>query len=166
MQGQKKLSFSALALSVWTAALAESLEPGVSLRGMLLYGAVWALLLTGISAVLCVCWQQTAVRQVWLFAAVLGLLAEAFRTAMQAQSVCRQEFQSMALIGLLPLLLWAGCRIPLSGWDAPARVLWWFVRLWEGLCLAGSAGRVEWTHLLEPDAVQLARLRRVPLYAE
>lgn len=31
MQGQKKLSFSALALSVWTAALAESLEPGVSL---------------------------------------------------------------------------------------------------------------------------------------
>lgn len=30
MQGQKKLSFSALALSVWTAALAESLEPGVS----------------------------------------------------------------------------------------------------------------------------------------
>ena len=82
MQGQKKLSFSALALSVWTAALAESLEPGVSLRGMLLYGVLGALLLTGISAVLCVCWQQTAVRQVWLFAAVLGLLAEAFRTAM------------------------------------------------------------------------------------
>ena len=115
MQGQKKLSFSALALSVWTAALAESLEPGVSLRGMLLYGGLGALLLTGISAVLYVCWQQTAVRQVWLFAAVLGLLAEVFRTAMQAQSVCRQEFHSMALIGLLPLLLWAGCRIPLSG---------------------------------------------------
>ena len=51
MQGQKKLSFSALALSVWTAALAESLEPGVSLRGMLLYGVLGALLLTGISAV-------------------------------------------------------------------------------------------------------------------
>lgn len=66
MQGQKKLSFSALALSVWTAALAESLEPGVSLRGMLLYGGLRALLLTGISAVLYVCWQQTAVRQVWL----------------------------------------------------------------------------------------------------
>ena len=104
MQGQKKLSFSALALSVWTAALAESLEPGVSLRGMLLYGVLGALLLTGISAVLCVCWQQTAVRQVWLFAAVLGLLAEVFRTAMQAQSVCRQEFHSMAMLGLLPLM--------------------------------------------------------------
>ena len=158
MQGQKKLSFSALALSVWTAALAESLEPGVSLRGMLLYGVLGALLLTGISAVLCVCWQQTAVRQVWLFAAVLGLLAEVFRTAMQAQSVCRQEFHSMAMIGLLPLLLWAGCRIPLSGWDAPARVLWWFVLLGEGICLAGIAGQMEWSHLLEPDAVQLARL--------
>lgn len=166
MQGQKKLSFSALALSVWTAALAESLEPGVSLRGMLLYGGLGALLLTGISAVLCVCWQQTAVRQVWLFAAVLWLLAETFRTAMQAQSVCRQEFHSMAMLGLLPLLLWVGCRIPLSGWDAPARVLWWFVLLGEGLCLAGIAGQMEWSHLLEPDAVQLARLPRVPLYAE
>ena len=72
----------------------------------------------------------------------------------------------MALIGLLPLLLWAGCRIPLSGWDAPARVLWWFVLLGEGLCLAGIAGQMEWSHLLEPDAVQLARLPRVPLYAE
>ena len=166
MQGQKKLSFSALALSVWTAALAESLEPGVSLRGMFLYGGLGALLLTGISAVLYVCWQQTAVRQVWIFAAVLGLLAEAFRTAMQAQNVCRQEFHSMAMLGLLPLLLWAGCRIPLSGWDAPARVLWWFVLLGEGLCLAGIAGQMEWSHLLEPDAVQLARLPRVPLYAE
>ena len=85
---------------------------------------------------------------------------------MQAQSVCRQEFHSMALIGLLPLLLWAGCRIPLSCWDAPARVLWWFVLLGEGLCLAGIAGQMEWSHLLEPDAVQLARLPREPLYAE
>lgn len=108
MQGQKKLSFSALALSVWTAALAESLEPGVSLRGMLLYGVFGALLLTGISAVLYVCWQQTAVRQVWLFAAILGLLAEAFRTAMQAQSVCRQEFHSMALLGLAPAVALGG----------------------------------------------------------
>ena len=132
MQGQKKLSFSALALSVWTAALAESLEPGVSLRGMLLYGVLGALLLTGISAVLYVCWQQTAVRQVWLFAAVLGLLAEAFWTAMQAQSVCRQEFHSMAMLGLLPLLLWAGCRIPLSGWDAPARVWQALQARWSG----------------------------------
>ena len=72
----------------------------------------------------------------------------------------------MALLGLLPLLLWAGCRIPLSGWDAPARVLWWFVLLGEGLCLAGIAGQMEWSHLLEPEAVQLARLPRVPLYAE
>ena len=72
----------------------------------------------------------------------------------------------MAMLGLLPLLLWAGCRIPLSGWDAPARVLWWFVLLGEGLCLAGIAGQMEWSHLLEPDAVQLARLPRVPLYAE
>lgn len=45
-------------------------------------------------------------------------------------------------------------------------MLWWFVLLGEGLCLAGIAGQMEWSHLLEPDAVQLARLPRVPLYAE
>ena len=66
----------------------------------------------------------------------------------------------MAMIGLLPLLLWAGCRIPLSGWDAPARVLWWFVLLggagsvWQGIARPDGVGRICWT----PDAVQLARL--------
>ena len=50
--------------------------------------------------------------------------------------------------------------------EPPARVLWWFVLLGEGLCLAGIAGQMEWFYLLEPDAVQLARLPRAPLYAE
>lgn len=56
--------------------------------------------------------------------------------------------------------------MPHSAAGCPARVLWWFVLLGEGLCLAGIAGQMEWSHLLEPDAVQLARLPRVPLYAE
>lgn len=166
MQKQAGFSFSALALSVWTAALAESLEPGISPRSMIFYGAIQALLLTGISTVLSACWQKTAVRWFWLFAAGLWLLAELFWTVMQAQSICQQEFHSMALIGLLPLLLWAGCRIPPSGWNAPARVLWWFVLLGGLLCLAGIAGQMEWPHLLTADAVQLACWPRVPLYAE
>ena len=72
----------------------------------------------------------------------------------------------MALIGLLPLLLWAGWCIPPSGWDAPARVLWWFVLLGGLVCLTGLAGQMDWAHLLTADAVQLARWPRVPLYAE
>lgn len=63
-------------------------------------------------------------------------------------------------------LLWAGWCIPPSGWDAPARVLWWFVLLGGLVCLTGLAGQMDWAHLLTADAVQLARWPRVPLYAE
>ena len=166
IQKQKGFSAPVLALSVWTAALAEEMQTGISPRGMIIHGAVQALLLTCISGVFSACWQRAAMQWIWLFSAGAWFLAELFGTVMQAQNICQQEFRSMALIGLLPLLLWAGWCIPPSGWDAPARVLWWFVLLGEGLCLAGIAGQMEWSHLLEPDAVQLARLPRVPLYAE
>lgn len=155
-----------LALSVWTAALAEEMQTGISPRGMIIHGAVQALLLTCISGVFSACWQRAAMQWVWLFSAGAWFLAELFGTVMQAQNICQQEFRSMALIGLLPLLLWAGWCIPPSGWDAPARVLWWFVLLGGLVCLTGLAGQMDWAHLLTADAVQLARWPRVPLYAE
>ena len=160
MQKQKGFSAPVLALSVWTAALAEEIQTGISPRGMIIHGAVQALLLTCISGVLSACWQRAAMQWVWLFSAGAWFLAELFGTVMQAQNICQQEFRSMALIGLLPLLLWAGWCIPPSGWDAPARVLWWFVLLGglvcrdrlaaDGLgapadgrcCATGPAGRV------------------------
>ena len=129
IQKQKGFSAPVLALSVWTAALAEEMQTGISPRGMIIHGAVQALLLTCISGVFSACWQRAAMQWVWLFSAGAWFLAELFGTVMQAQNICQQEFRSMALIGLLPLLLWAGWCIPPSGWDAPARVLWWFVLL-------------------------------------
>lgn len=145
IQKQKGFSAPVLALSVWTAALAEEMQTGISPRGMIIHGAVQALLLTCISGVLSACWQRAAMQWVWLFSAGAWFLAELFGTVMQAQNICQQEFHSMALIGLLPLLLWAGWCIPPSGWDAPARVLWWFVLLgWAGLsdraCRADGLG--------------------------
>ena len=122
MQKQKGFSAPVLALSVWTAALAEEMQTGISPRGMIIHGAVQALLLTCISGVFSACWQRAAMQWVWLFSAGAWFLAELFGTVMQAQNICQQEFRSMALIGLLPLLLWAGWCIPPSGWDAPARV--------------------------------------------
>ena len=166
MQKQKGFSAPVLALSVWTAALAEEMQTGISPRGMIIHGAVQALLLTCISGVFSACWQRAAMQWVWLFSAGAWFLAELFGTVMQAQNICQQEFRSMALIGLLPLLLWAGWCIPPSGWDAPARVLWWFVLLGGLVCLTGLAGQMDWAHLLTADAVQLARWPRVPLYAE
>ena len=166
IQKQKGFSAPVLALSVWTAALAEEMQTGISPRGMIIHGAVQALLLTCISGVFSACWQRAAMQWVWLFSAGAWFLAELFGTVMQAQNICQQEFRSMALIGLLPLLLWAGWCIPPSGWDAPVRVLWWFVLLGGLVCLTGLAGQMDWAHLLTADAVQLARWPRVPLYAE
>lgn len=166
IQKQKGFSAPVLALSVWTAALAEEMQTDISPRGMIIHGAVQALLLTCISGVFSACWQRAAMQWVWLFSAGAWFLAELFGTVMQAQNICQQEFRSMALIGLLPLLLWAGWCIPPSGWDAPARVLWWFVLLGGLVCLTGLAGQMDWAHLLTADAVQLARWPRVPLYAE
>ena len=116
MQKQKGFSAPVLALSVWTAALAEEMQTGISPRGMIIHGAVQALLLTCISGVFSACWQRAAMQWVWLFSAGAWFLAELFGTVMQAQNICQQEFRSMALIGLLPLLLWAGWCIPPSGW--------------------------------------------------
>ena len=52
MQKQKGFSAPVLALSVWTAALAEEMQTDISPRGMIIHGAVQALLLTCISGVL------------------------------------------------------------------------------------------------------------------
>lgn len=128
IQKQKGFSAPVLALSVWTAALAEEMQTGISPRGMIIHGAVQALLLTCISGVFSACWQRAAMQWVWLFSAGAWFLAELFGTVMQAQNICQQEFRSMALIGLLPLLLWAGWCIPPSGWDAPAQEL---LRAWS-----------------------------------
>ena len=167
---QKNSGFSlpAVALSVLTAAQAEGTQVGVSARGMVICGAMQAALLTLLSAVLYVGWQRagTAARKAGLFAASFWLLAQLCSTALQAQAVCRQEFRSMALVGLLPLLLWAGWNIAPGGWDAPARVLWWFIALGALVGIAGTAGQMHWAHLLTVDGVQLARRPCVPLYAE
>ena len=37
-------------------------------------------------------------------------------TLVQAQGLCTAEFSSMALLGFLPLLLWAGWAVPPASW--------------------------------------------------
>ncbi len=76
MQKQKGFSAPVLALSVWTAALAEEMQTGISPRGMIIHGAVQALLLTCISGVFSACWQRAAMQWVWLFSAGAWFLAE------------------------------------------------------------------------------------------
>lgn len=158
--------FSAAALNIVVAALAEPLPS--ALPQTLLQGVAASVILGALAA-----WTGGCFRRPCSFLgrcvtrAVLAalLVIELVQTAAVAQRVCREEFASMALIGLLPVLLWAGWKLPFSGWEAPARVLWWFVVLGGVVYLLGLWGQMRWERLvLLPDGA--AGEWTTPLYAE
>lgn len=159
------MPFSAAALSVAVAALAEPLP---SAQPQVLWQRAAAALVLGILAGWLGSIRNTRVSfygKVLLKAVLAVLLAvELVQTAAAAQEACRQEFSSMALIGLLPLLLLAGWKLPFSGWEAPARVLWWLMALGGAVFLLGIAGQMHWERLMElPDT---AAAWASPVYAE
>lgn len=159
------IPFSAVALSIAVAALAEPFPP--ALPQTLLQGAAAAVMLGTLAAWVGICCRPCGLLGRCIYRTVLAVLlvAELVQTAVQAQYVCRQEFASMALIGLLPLLLWAGWKLPLSGWEAPARVLWWLAALGGAVCVLGLWGQMHWERLvLLPDGA--AGEWTIPLYAE
>lgn len=159
------IPFSAVALSITVAALAEPFPP--ALPQMLLQGAAAAVISGVLAAWVGVCCRPCGLLGRCIYRTVLAVLlvAELVQTAVQAQYVCRQEFASMALIGLLPLLLWAGWKLPLSGWEAPARVLWRLAALGGAVCVLGLWGQMHWERLvLLPDGA--AGEWTTPLYAE
>ena len=57
---------------------------------------------------------------------ILGIwfLAELVRTAFTAHTLCRAQFDSLAVLGLLPLLLLAGWALPTEVFDRSSVVLW------------------------------------------
>ena len=129
-QTQSTFSLRAVALSVFAAAAAASLSTGGSARSIFGQELLAAVLLAALSARTSCFWTSdppkwaantlTLLLQVWL-AVELG------QTFLTALHICREEFSSLALLGFLPLLLWAGWRMPAHAWNAPAQVLWWFV---------------------------------------
>lgn len=164
-KGAAPMPFSAAALSVATAALAERVP---SAQPQTLWQGAAAALMLGILAGWFGSIRSTQ-NSFWgkvLFKVMLIVLlaVDLVQTVATAQEVCRQEFSSMALIGLLPLLLLAGWKLPFSGWEAPARVLWWLMALGGAVFLLGVAGQMHWERLLEiPDT---ANAWTSPVYAE
>ena len=159
-----------LALSVVTAAAAEPLPTGCSARA-----AVWSALLG--TAVLMVLAALTGhlvrnnppgslPRRMLDAALCAGFAWELVQTVGQAQWVCAREFSSMALVGLLPLLLWVSSKMTPGGWDAPARVLWWGVFLCAVVYLLGMAGQMQWYPLAESTAMTGWSRWTLPFYAE
>ena len=142
MKQKEVFSGPALGLSVLTAALADAAAPAGSVRTALLSGLLNAAVLSALILLAGAFWQRSqAFRLAWMTALPLWLLAELARTVLQAHAVCREEFRSMALLGALPLLLWAGGQLAPGSWNAAARVLWWMVFLGLVLCLPGLLGQ-------------------------
>lgn len=170
MQEKTGVSVHAAALSIFTAAAAESIPQGMSLRLLLLQGVLCAGMLTVLSALSFAVWQKAPAASIASRAAktllMFWLAAELVRTFLQAQQVCREEFSSMALIGFLPLLLWAGWATAPSGWDAPARVLWWFAAAGVLILVVGLSGQMQLPRLWTAVRSVPAEKWKVPLYAE
>lgn len=167
MNRSTDFSLPAVALSVLTGALAAAGSMEGSAREILLSGLLNTLLLTLLTALpASLRRRETAFRDAILMLLAVGLAAELLETILQAQKAAQQEFHSMALIGLLPLLLWAGWHIPPGSWNASARVLWWFVLLGGAVLLSGLLGQVHWPGLAAEEPSRFSHFRQSFFCAE
>ena len=156
-----------LALSVAAASFAsclrgEAAEP----RASLLIGALLTALLCLASALTASAMQRSAGRLLRLLRIgfALWLALELAVTLIDAAAICWEEFSSLAVIGLLPLLLWAGWGLPNAVYNRAANVLWPIVLLGAGLCVLGLGSQLHWQNLYESGAA--ASGLSLPLCAE
>ena len=164
-QHAERFTPAALALSVVTAALADGIPQGVPVRRALWLGAVSTVCLCLLSALAAAALQGKTPSFAVQLALTTGLFMELVHSLARAQGLCAAEFSSMALLGFLPLLLWAGWGIRPASWNASARVLWWFAAVGGVVCLLGLAGQLHWHRLFIPAQPTEANWS-VPVYAE
>ena len=164
-QQTERFTPAALTLSLVTAALADGIPQSVPVRRALWLGVVSAVCLCILSALAVAMLQNKAPSLAVRLALTAGLFMELMHTLVQAQGLCTAEFSSMALLGFLPLLLWAGWAVPPASWNASARVLWWFAAVGGVVCLLGLAGQLHWYRLFTP-AQPTAANWDIPVYAE
>lgn len=164
-QHTERFTPAALTLSVVTAALADGIPQGVPVRRALWLGAVSTVCLCILSALAAAALLNKAPSFAVRLALTAGLFMELAHIIVQAQGLCAAEFSSMALLGFLPLLLWAGWGIRPASWNASARVLWWFAAVGGVICLLGLAGQLHWYRLFTP-AQPTGTNWSVPVYAE
>lgn len=164
-QHAERFTPAALTLSIVTAALADGIPQSVPVRRALWLGAVSTVCLCVLSALAAAALQNKAPSFTVRLALTAGLFMELMHTLVQAQGLCTAEFSSMALLGFLPLLLWAGWGVRPASWNASARVLWWFAAAGGVVCLLGLAGQLHWYRLFAPAQPTGANWN-VPVYAE
>lgn len=137
---------AAVPLSVLTAVLGQCITSGSAMpaRLLLLQGFPMALGIGLLSSCLMPAEGEEGLRsETGIRPRLLCLLlsvwfgAELWETLWQAQQVCREQFSSMAVLGVLPLLLWAGWQLKPDVFSRSAGVLWWALAL-AGLACVGS----------------------------
>lgn len=170
---QTQFSGAAVSLSVLTAVLGQCITSGsaASARLLLLQGLPMALSVALLSVLLmpaegeCALLSANSIRSrllCLLLAVWFG--AELWETLRQAQQVCREQFSSMAILGVLPLLLWAGWQLTPAVFSRSAGVLWWALVLAGIVCIWSLHGQLHWENLF-PTAEMTGEIR-FPLYSE
>lgn len=167
MQENSGFAPAALYLSVATAAAGECiLSAGAltSARATILWGF----------------WQALALVLLCVFAAVsltgrgaasglaraaltLWLAWELWQTVWQAQTLCRQQFASAAVLGVAPFLILLGFKRTPEQLNYTARILWWFALCGVLVCAVGLGGQMRWQRLAYSSADTLPP---VTLFAE
>lgn len=164
---------AAVPLSVLTAVLGQCITSGSAMpaRPLLLQGFPMALGIGLLSSCLMPAEGEEELRsETGIRSRLLCLLlsvwfgAELWETLWQAQQVCREQFSSMAVLGVLPLLLWAGWQLKPDVFSRSAGVLWWALALACLACVGSLHGQLHWENLF-PAAEPTGNLR-FPLYAE
>ena len=167
------LSSAAVFLSVLTAVLGQCVlaTERPSARAFLVQGFPMAVGIAVILVLVASAEQGTALLSGESFRARLlcGVLTlwfgwELLETLGQAQQVCRETFSSMAVVGVLPLLLWAGWTLESSLFNRSAGVLWWISILAALVCLFSLHGQLHWENLM--PSPEMSRQITLPLYAE
>lgn len=168
---QGSFSLSVVRFSVLTGVLAQCIrQPGTDARSFFLWGLPMALALCGVLRILCRAQKADAVfagqelRSRLVCGGIMLLFGgELVAAAEQAQRLCWEQFSSMAVLGLLPLLLWAGWRLQPEVFCRCVRFLWWAAAAAGLLCILGLRGQLHWENLMEPAQSTLPSL---PLFAE
>lgn len=168
---QGRFSLSVVRLSVLTGVLAQCIrQPGTDTRSFFLWGLPMALALCGGLRIVCQVQRTDAVfagqepRSRLVCGGVMLLFGGEFvAAAAQAQQLCWEQFSSMAVLGLLPFLLWAGWHLQPESFCRCVRFLWWAAAAAGLLCILGLRGQLHWENLMEPAQGTLPSL---PLFAE